>query len=69
MTELKNIIVVVAGLLAGLGPLLMIVGSAISMFASLSVIATTLGVTVGALLVPVGLVVGAIAGINRRCIV
>ena len=58
----KKIIVVVAGLVAGIGPLLLIIGSAISMFASLSVIATTLGVTVGALLAPVGLVVAAIAG-------
>ena len=41
----------------------MIVGGAISMFASLSVIATTLGMSVGALLAPVGLVVAAIAAI------
>ena len=61
--ETQTFIMVVAGLLAALGPLLMIIGSAISLFANLSIVAGGLGVSVGALCSPFLIVIGVIAGI------
>lgn len=59
----KKNIVVIAGIVAAIGPLLIIVGKAISLFAALSTIAVALGTTVGALVLPVVAVVGIIAAL------
>ncbi|MBP3931691.1 MAG: phage tail tape measure protein, partial [Peptostreptococcaceae bacterium] len=61
--ETQTFIMVVAGLLATLGPLLMIIGSAISLFANLSIVAGALNLTVGALCSPFLIAIGVIAGI------
>ena len=61
--ETQTFIMVVAGLLAALGPLLIIIGSAISLFAKLSIVAGALGISIGALCSPFLIVVGVIAGI------
>ena len=61
--ETQTFIMVVAGLLAALGPLLVIIGSAISLFANLSIVAGALGISVGALCSPFLIAIGVIAGI------
>ena len=65
----QTVIMVIAGLVACIGPLLILVGSGISLFANLSIVAgglsTTIGALVGAFSSVVGIVVavvGAIAG-------
>lgn len=65
----QTVIMVIAGLVACIGPLLILVGSGISLFANLSIVAGGLSVTVGALVGAfssvIGIViavVGAIAG-------
>lgn len=52
-----------AAITAALGPVLILVGSFISTIGSLITIASTLGITVGALAAPIGIAVAAIAGI------
>lgn len=59
----QTFIMVVAGLVAALGPLLMIVGAGITLFANLSIAAGALGITVGALVAPFGIAIGVIAAI------
>lgn len=59
----KKLIVVSAALLAALGPLLMIIGTAIGIFTSLSMAATLAGVSIGTLLSPILIVIAAIAAI------
>lgn len=56
----KKNIVIIAGIVAAIGPLLIIVGKGISLFASLSTIAVALGTTVGALVAPVAAVIAII---------
>ena len=65
----QTVIMVIAGLVACIGPLLVLVGSGISLFANLSIVAgglrTTIGALVGAFSSVIGIVVavvGAIAG-------
>lgn len=45
----KKFIITIAGLLAALGPVLAMIGTGLQLFSNLSVVATTLGTTVGAL--------------------
>lgn len=59
----QTFIMIVAGLLALLGPLLLLIGGAISLFANLSIVAGALGISVGALCAPFLIAVGVIAGI------
>ena len=59
----QTFIMIVAGLLAVLGPLLLLIGSAISLFANLSIVAGALGISVGALCSPFLIAIGVIAGI------
>lgn len=59
----QNFILIVAGVLAVLGPLLMLVGGAISLFANLSIVAGALGISVSALCSPFLIAIGVIAGI------
>ena len=65
----QTVIMVIAGLVACIGPLLILIGSGISLFANLSIVAgglsTTIGALVGAFSSVIGIVVavvGAIAG-------
>lgn len=59
----QTVIMVIAGLLALLGPLLILVGGAISLFANLSIVAGALGISVGALCSPFLIATGVIAAI------
>ena len=61
--ETQTFLMVVAGLMALLGPLLLLIGSTVSLFANLSIVAGALGVSVGALCAPFLIVVGVIAAI------
>lgn len=61
--ETQTFIMIVAGLLAVLGPLLLLIGGAISLFANLSIVAGALGISVGALVTPFGIAIGVIAAI------
>ena len=59
----QTFLMVVAGLMALLGPLLLLIGSTVSLFANLSIVAGALGVSVGALCAPFLIVAGVIAGV------
>ena len=61
--ETQTFIMIVAGLLAILGPLLIIIGSAISLFANLSIVAGALGISIGALCSPFLIAIGIIGAI------
>ena len=52
-----------AAITAALGPVLILVGSLVSTIGSLITIASTLGISIGALAAPIGIAVAAIAGI------
>lgn len=57
----KKAVVVIAGIAAAIGPLLIVGGSLLSLFATLGTVAGILGVSVGALVGIIGAVVAAIA--------
>lgn len=59
----QTFIMIVAGLLAILGPLLLLIGGAISLFANLSIVAGALGISVGALCSPFLIAIGVITAI------
>ena len=59
----QTFIMVVAGLIAMLGPLLVLIGSGISLFSNLSIVAGALGVSIGAICSPILAVVAVIAGL------
>lgn len=59
----KRIILIIAGIVAAIGPLLMIVGSVISGIGSLMLVAGGLGISIGALAAPVLIVIGIIAAL------
>ena len=59
----QTIIMVIAGLVACIGPLLILVGSGISLFANLSIVAGGLGVTIGALMGAFSSVVGVVVAV------
>ena len=59
----QTIIMAIAGLVACIGPLLILVGSGISLFANLSIVAGGLGVTVGALMGAFSSVVGIVVAV------
>ena len=59
----QTFLMIVAGLVAAIGPLLLIIGSAITLFANLSIVAGALGVSIGALCAPVLAVVAVIGAI------
>ncbi len=59
----QTIIMVIAGLVACIGPLLILVGSGISLFANLSIVAGGLGVTAGALVGAFSSVVGVVVAV------
>ena len=56
----QTFIMVVAGLLAALGPLLVLIGTGITLFANLSIVAGALGVSIGAVCTPILAVIAAI---------
>jgi Phage-related minor tail protein len=57
----QTAVLVIAGIAAAIGPLLVVVGSAMGLFASLSTIAAGMGLTLTGLLLPIAAVVAAIA--------
>ena len=57
----QTVIMVISGLVACIGPLLILVGSGISLFANLSIVASALSVGVGTLVGAFGSVIGVIA--------
>lgn len=59
----RKIILVIAGIVAAIGPALAIAGQIISVGAALSTIATTLGVGITALLAPIAGIVAAVVGV------
>ena len=59
----QNYIMIIAVLIASIGPLLLIIGSAISLFANLSIVAGALGVSIGALVAPFGIAIAIIGAI------
>lgn len=59
----QTFLMVVAGLIALLGPLLLLIGSTVSLFANLSIVAGALGISIGALCAPFIIAVGVIAAI------
>ena len=59
----QTFLMIVAGLVASIGPLLLIIGSAITLFANLSIVAGALGISIGALCAPVLAVVAVIGAI------
>lgn len=59
----KTLILTIAGLVAGLGPVLVIVGNVIKVFGALSSIAGVMGTTIGAIAGPIGIAIGAITAI------
>ena len=61
--ETQTFLMVVAGLIALLGPLLLLIGSTVSLFANLSIVAGALGISIGALCAPFLIVAGVIAGV------
>ena len=61
--ETQTFLMVVAGLIALLGPLLLLIGGTVSLFANLSIVAGALGISIGALCAPFLIVVGVIAAI------
>ena len=59
----QTFLMIVAGLVASIGPLLLIIGSAITLFANLSIVAGALGISIGALCAPILAVVAVIGAI------
>ena len=59
----QTFIMIVAGLLAVLGPLLVLIGTGISLFANLSIVAGALGVSIGAICAPVLAVIAVITAV------
>ena len=59
----QTFLMIVAALIASIGPLLLLIGGAISLFANLSIVAGALGISIGALCAPVLAVVAVIAAI------
>ena len=59
----KRNIVIIAGIVAAIGPLLIIIGKVISIFGSLATIASVLGISIGALVAPVLAVIAVIGSI------
>ena len=59
----QTFLMIVAGPVASIGPLLLIIGSAITLFANLSIVAGALGISIGALCAPVLAVVAVIGAI------
>ena len=59
----QTFLMVVAGLIASIGPLLLLIGTAISLFANLSIVAGALGIGIGALVAPFGIAIAIIAAI------
>ena len=59
----QTVIMVIAGLVACIGPLLVLVGSGISLFANLSIVAGGLGVTIGALVGAFSSVIGIVVAV------
>lgn len=59
----QTVIMVIAGLVACIGPLLILVGSGISLFANLSIVAGGLSVTVGALVGAFSSVIGIVVAV------
>ena len=59
----QSVIMVVAGLLAALGPLLVLIGTGVSLFANLSIVASALGVTFGAVAGAISGVIGIVAAV------
>ena len=49
----QTFLMIVATLIASIGPLLLLIGGAISLFANLSIVAGALGISIGALCAPV----------------
>ena len=56
----QTFIMVVSGLLAALGPLLVLIGTGITLFANLSIVAGALGISIGAICTPILAVIAAI---------
>lgn len=61
--ETQKMILIIAGLVAAIGPVLSIIGTVLTTLSSISIIATTLGVSLGALLAPIAGIVAAIVGV------
>ena len=59
----QTIIMVIAGLVAVVGPLLILIGTGITLFATLSTAAGALGVTLGTVVGAIGSVIGIITGV------
>ena len=59
----QTIIMVIAGLVAVVGPLLILIGTGITLFATLSTVAGALGVTLGTVVGAIGSVIGIITGV------
>ena len=59
--EVQTFTLIVAALIAGIGPLLLLIGTAISLFANLSIVAGALGISVGALASAIAIPIAAIA--------
>ena len=59
----QTFLMIVAGLVASIGPLLLIIGSAITLFANLSIVAGALGISIGALVSPIGIAIAIIGAI------
>ena len=59
----QTFLMIVAALIASIGPLLLLIGGAISLFANLSIVAGALGISIGALCAPVLAVVAVIGAI------
>ena len=57
----QTFLMIVAGLIASIGPLLLLIGTAISLFANLSIVAGALGISVGALASAIAIPIAAIA--------
>lgn len=64
----KKAIIVIAAIAAAIGPLLIVGGSLLSMFASLGAVAGMLGVSVGTLIGIFGIVVAAVAATIAWCV-
>ena len=59
----QKAIVIIGGIVAAIGPLLMIVGSAIKIFSALKVIVTAVGAVIGAISAPVLIAIGIITAL------
>ena len=59
----QTFLMIIAALVAALGPLLLLIGGAITLFANLSIVAGALGIGVGALVAPFGIAIAVIGAI------